>query len=341
MLPEAVASALDRMGVRVSDAALLGGGISRNVNWSATWVSPGEPDRKVVIKLCREKTGDALCQYVSAVNAASIGSAPTPRVLAHSIPDGVIVLDWACGSVCDSDDLPDAHLAPVGRALALLHKVDPPPSAPLVIDAGCSMLCELEPTARIWAGNTGLPACCRSFARFALSELASLPPISSFSSPAPGHRLSLLHCDVFPDNVVVDGQSVTLIDMEETCVAWRVLDIGAALMGVALLPLSSADLDGLDEEAGLPQSVSDAWLGQMHRVRAVIEAYGEVALPPLTDEEKRAVPDAARMAALALAFWRFRAFNWPNEAAEERQRKRYLEMLLRCRFVAQFAHLFI
>lgn len=336
MVPRSLANLVEaQLGVSVVASQLAGGGISRNVNWRAV-LSDG---RAVVIKLCREQRGDALAQLIRAVNAAADGGAPTPRVLAHSLDADMMCLPWVDGVVAGDDAIgSDCDAAAVMRALAALHAVPIAPWMTRIDAGGCSSLYALGDAAARWASAAAASPIHAAFGAFVASRLTALPSPRDMSLPRDGHRLALLHCDIFPDNVILDADGrATLIDMEETAVGWRALDIGGALIGCAFAPLScDAHWDALGDDANAPlgDALRALWTPQIPRMAAMVRAYD--AASPLSEIERATVPDMARIAALALAAWRFIAFtDTANVTTDERQRRRYLEMVARCRFIEQ------
>jgi len=45
---------------------------------------------------------------------------------------------------------------------------------------------------------------------------------------------SIIHTDIFPDNVMCDNGNVTLVDFEEMCQGFSMIDIGIVLMACCI-----------------------------------------------------------------------------------------------------------
>lgn len=116
-------------------------------------------------------------------------------------------------------------------------------------------------------------------------ELVSfMVPLADVSLPE-----TLIHGDLFLDNIVVspDNGKVTIIDFEEIAKAPAVLDIAMTMIGCIPDPL----------EPNMCHTLHDAYMEFLH-------AYNTVR--PLSDSEKKHLPQYIRFAMLCMVFWRYR-----------------------------------
>ena len=120
----------------------------------------------------------------------------------------------------------------------------------------------------------------------------------------------ILHGDLFPDNVIGDGEVAAILDLEEAWVGPRAFDLVMAFVGF-----------GWDE--GWP--VQDRW-------DALVSGYESVR--SLTDSERVALTTLHRYATLSIAAWRYwkHVMSEPDEALEGR----YLEMVDRLEIELDF-----
>ena len=120
----------------------------------------------------------------------------------------------------------------------------------------------------------------------------------------------ILHGDLFPDNVIGEGEVAAILDLEEAWVGPRAFDLVMAFVGF-----------GWDE--GWP--VQDRW-------DALVSGYESVR--SLTDSERVALTTLHRYATLSIAAWRYwkHVMSEPDEAFEDR----YLEMVDRLEIELDF-----
>ncbi len=136
----------------------------------------------------------------------------------------ISVFDWVPGSHVDGDTITDAHCHAAGIALASLHT------------AGASM-----DQSGVGQGRYAHAKIEKAFASFASDpdpalaaavillreEFAWLGARVAVRTKVPR---SLIHSDLFPDNVLVDGtQVVALLDFEQACVGSMVYDLAVAI----------------------------------------------------------------------------------------------------------------
>ena len=111
----------------------------------------------------------------------------------------------------------------------------------------------------------------------------------------------ILHGDLFPDNVIGDGEVASILDLEEAWVGPRAFDLVMAFVGFGW-------------DAGRP--VKERW-------ESLVSGYESVR--SLTDSERDALPALHRYATLSIAAWRY----WKHVMAEPGPELsgRYLEMV--------------
>ena len=111
----------------------------------------------------------------------------------------------------------------------------------------------------------------------------------------------ILHGDLFPDNVLGDGEIAAILDLEEAWFGPRAFDLVMAFVGFGW-------------DAGQP--VEGRW-------NALLSGYESVR--SLTESERAALPDLHRYATLSIVAWRYwkHVMSEPDEALEDR----YLEMV--------------
>ena len=111
----------------------------------------------------------------------------------------------------------------------------------------------------------------------------------------------ILHGDLFPDNVIGDGEVAAILDLEEAWIGPRAFDLVMAFVGFGW-------------DAGKP--VGERW-------DALVSGYESVR--NLTDSERAALAVLHRYATLSIAAWRY----WKHNMAEPGTELsvRYLEMV--------------
>jgi homoserine kinase type II len=113
---------------------------------------------------------------------------------------------------------------------------------------------------------------------------------------------TLIHSDVFFDNVIVaeDGITATIMDFEEACYYHRVFDIGMMLVGLC--------------EESNKLNTSNA--------QSVLTGYQQIS--QLQEHEKQALQSFTAYAAAATAFWRHKQFRY--EMPNAKLHNHYLHM---------------
>lgn len=180
----------------------------------------------------------------------------------------ISVFDWVPGSHVEGDSISTAHCCAAGRALARLHT------------AGKSM--DLAGVGEGRYSHAKIEKLFESFASDADPALAEVVPLlreefawlaqrADVRARAPR---SLIHADLFPDNVLVEGtEVVALLDFEQACVGSLVYDLAVAINAWCF-------------SAGLMPK----------RASALLSGYQETG--PLSEEEAAALPVELRAAAL-------------------------------------------
>jgi len=106
----------------------------------------------------------------------------------------------------------------IGEQLGKLHKIEAPDYLPKQINYGKEQFVKIKK----YANNS-------EFHIWLNSKLEYLRPYFSLNLPK-----SLIHSDVFHDNVIIsnDNRSVTIMDFEESAYYYRIYDIGMTIIGV-------------------------------------------------------------------------------------------------------------
>lgn len=289
---ERVAVYLDRLGAgRLTGLSRLGGGLA---NGNFRLERSHGPPLALKIWWNRDLDGARLVARISTlIRAAGI---PTPAILAG--PDGELVREvegspWMLQEFVDGGWLKPCaeHLQAIGAALARLHQVELAVPLPAGLAMGFKLIDEVSATAARQPALDRHPFLVQ-MRREAASIRASLP------NDLP---LGPLHGDLFPDNVLMQGDRVAaILDFEESCVDVLALDLAMAFVG-----------------CGYPDGrpCRDLWT-------ALLEGYQRHR--PLQPEEITALPALRRYATLSIATWRFDWFvirrNDPDQV------DRYLEM---------------
>jgi homoserine kinase type II len=227
--------------------------------------------RRYALTFCIEKTEREVQALASLLGMLTQAGYPTSRIVArdsgelygHAGGHCTLLKEWIDGDCATS--LATGALAALGVQLARLHALGAPPTLPRGHPYGLAHFDTLASSSH------------DAFSEWLLSQHEYLT-----SALAACTDRTLIHGDVFPDNVIVtDGLLAGIIDFEESCVDWAGIDLGMALIGFSQLPRSEHD-----------------W------AHALLEGYAaERALP-----EAHLLPVFAEYAATATAFWRYRQY---------------------------------
>ncbi len=182
-------------------------------------------------------------------------------------------------------DLQPVHLQKIGAQMAQLHNIAPPEFLDNQFSYGIErfndvILCGLPDPFVHW-----------------LREMRLY--IQSFLS----HKLpkSLIHGDIFFDNVIIDNRDLTITDFEEACYHYRVFDLGTTIAGTC---------------------TDSAGEIRLELVQGLLKGYQST--NQLTKLEKFSMKAFAVYGAAVAAFWRFRQYH--IDYPEVSNQKRHLEM---------------
>ena len=177
------------------------------------------------------------------------------------------------------------ELVALGREVATLHSIPPVKGLP------CDHLFGIPEAATVV--GSGLDD---GFEGALDAALKRLLPVMSSELPR-----GLIHGDLFGDNIVQQGDKVSIIDFEEASLSPLVADLGMALVGVCS-----------------PGAVADADLGT-----ALLRGY--IGGRSLSEAEWDALPDVTALAAWSCASWRFWRYHISRPIPERAQL--HLEMV--------------
>lgn len=172
----------------------------------------------------------------------------------------------------------------VGRELARLHRITPPPGLPPRFAYG------LESFEQVLTSHAD-----NDFRAWLSKKTAYLS-----RAIRPDLTRCLIHGDVFYDNTLFSGKELAaIIDFEEACHYYRVFDLGMCAVG----------------------SCTTGGLLDAEKTRALVDGYLEAG--NLTGAEKKALQAFVIYGATATSFWRFRQYNllWPNHENSKTYRR--------------------
>jgi homoserine kinase type II len=166
-------------------------------------------------------------------------------------------------------DLSDAHLHLTGVGLARLHGLTPPDGLEHQFSYGLQTFSEVFEWPQSGDFGTWLKA-----------KYQSLRQLDEIDLPR-----GLIHGDLFWDNIVVDGDSITLLDFEEACHYALAFDLGMAIVGCCF-------------------AATDR---RLERVAALVAGYQQHRT--LEPEEREHLQSFAVYGATATASWRYWQYN--------------------------------
>lgn len=255
------------------ESLLAGFGVPTVARWSAleggransSYLVEAGPER-FVLTVCDEKTLQEIERSVELLQLLERHALPTPRVVGeiqeyHGRP--VVLKRFVDGQV---ERLELARLPSVGKALAQLHALPAPDFLPREFSYGVGFFYQVIE----WPGSG-------EFGRW-LSRIRG----KVLALPWDDLPWGLIHGDLFWDNIVLQGNQVTLLDFEEACYYPLVFDLGMTIVGTCYR-------SGQDWKP---------------RVEALLDGYG-----PLAEIERNVLADFAVYAAAATACWRFWQYN--------------------------------
>lgn len=241
--------------------------------------APEEVDRLVATLEHLERHGFFTTRIIKTLNGATQSSWHGKPLLMKSYLEGSV-----------STELPADTHAGLGRALGRLHEVPPPGFLPQELNYGWQTF---RPMRKAFGKDHPFLDWLAEFADY-------LEPFLTGDLAR-----TLVHGDVFADNVVLDpNRGPVIMDFEEATVYYRLFDVGMTIVGACR---AGGNIDPAAREA-------------------LITGYREVIT--LTRDEARALPAFVNYAAAAMASWRFWQFNVVQPAAGKQEHYRELQALV-------------
>jgi len=183
-------------------------------------------------------------------------------------------------------ELPKNLLVYLGKELGKLHQIPPPDYLPQALNYGIEHFDKVQK----YAKNSSFYLWLKDVQKYIESHINSDLP------------KSLIHSDIFYNNIIVDkeGKTATVMDFEEACYYFRVFDIGMTIIGTC----SKDQVLNLDD------------------VTSLLEGYQqEVSLLSI---EIDALQAFTTYGAAATAYWRHQNYNYVN--VDESMRDHYVAM---------------
>ncbi|MDT8377713.1 MAG: homoserine kinase [Desulfotignum sp.] len=271
LTPDTIASLLSFYDLGIlTDMTPLDGGLA-NSSMKITTLSG-----TYTLTVCDEKNAreiDCLTRVVAYLVKKGI---PTPKVIparsgrAFIMHDDrpVYIKEFLPGHV--REDLSFSKLFQVGKILADLHRLDPPPDVPQQFPYGMSTF------SQIFEMRLNHP-----YVDWLRQKIGFLQ-----SALDPAMEKGLIHGDLFWDNLVFnDDILVAVLDFEEACHYYKLYDIGMCAIGCCIRE----------------QRLS------MARIASLITGYQQGC--PLTHTEKKQLKIFIEYAGVAASFWRFRQYH--------------------------------
>ncbi|MFT6874868.1 MAG: homoserine kinase type II [Granulosicoccus sp.] len=255
---------------------LLNGG-SENTNYRLH-TSNGD----FVLTLCEQKTLLGAQQLTDLLAHLDQNNFTTSKVISNN--KGELVMLWEGKPVMIKNYLPGSIrkklstplLQSLGQQLARLHLIKPPAYLEHRVIFGKESFDQIE----IYDKDSEFQTWLYSIRNIIHEQIEQNLP------------KSLIHSDVFFNNVIVaeDSITATIMDFEEACYYYRVFDIGMMLVGLC------------EESDKLNTS----------NAQSILTGYQQVSR--LHENEKQALQSFTAYAAAATAFWRHKQFHYvmPN-----------------------------
>lgn len=270
-----VQTIMSQYGVQpVTSFKVLSGG-SENTNYDVR-----SSDGHFVLTICEQKPAQqaeelvALLSHlienglntskpVNTVNGSRIAFWNTKPVILKEFIEGDII-----------EDLSKGHLIALGVELAKLHQVKAPDYLPDRVAYGLERFHEVA----AYAPESSFATWAQEFRDYILAHITEQLP------------LTLIHSDLFDNNVIVDPDSgnLTIMDYEEACHYYRIFDVGMTIVGTCCLG-NKLDL----------QKAARLLKGYQRQVR-------------LLEIEQDSLQVFTAYGAAATAFWRHQNFNHVN-----------------------------
>jgi len=179
---------------------------------------------RYVLTVCEQKTFKKARELAFLLEYLDAKKYKTSKIIRTKINEPVLLFngkpimikEYIEGKV--EIDFSTSILKLIGEQLGKLHKIMVPDFLPKQINYGKEQFIKIKKYAKnsefhIWLNN----------------KLKYLRPYFNLNLPK-----SLIHSDVFHDNVIIsnDNRSVTIMDFEESAYYYRVYDIGMTIIGV-------------------------------------------------------------------------------------------------------------
>lgn len=270
----------------LSSTSLLSGG-SENTNYKLQ-TSTGD----FVLTVCEQKTLVEAQQLTELLAHLEQNDFATSKVLSNN--EGQLVTHWEAKPVMIKNHLPGSirkkisqpELISLGQQLAKLHLIKPPAYLKHNLTFGKESFKQIE----IYDANS-------DFQRWLYLIRSEIQERIKQDLPR-----SLIHGDVFFNNVIIDDnkETATIMDFEEACYYYRVFDIGMTLVGLC------------DKSNRL----------NVNSAQNVLAGYQQVS--HLDEYEKQSLQSFAAYAAAATAFWRHKQYRYVKP--DLKQQNHYLSM---------------
>jgi homoserine kinase type II len=256
----------------ISSFEILSGG-SENTNFLVI-----ASKKKYVLTICENKSEDDLRKLALLLDHLKINNFRTSRIVCTSRNNltsnwknkPVMVKEFIEGKIIENMS---AHqLKMTGKEMGLLHKIKPPHYMPEIMSFGKEQFSFLTHHPDDMVFYTWLNEILRDAETFISIELPK----------------SIIHGDVFCDNVIVDSDdnAVVIMDFEEAAYYYRVFDLGMAITGLC----------------------AEGKTINLDKTKYLIEGYEqEIRLLPL---EYKALQAFTVYATGAMAFWRYKNFRY-------------------------------
>lgn len=265
---------------------VLSGG-SENTNYLIT-----SDNEKYVLTICEQKTKEEainLCLllehlFINGFSTSRVIQTKTNQFIINYNNKPIILKKFIEGRVVKN--LSHESMELIGIQLGKLHKIEAPNYLPKELSYG------LEYFNDITIYDKGSP-----FHKWLLEIKKSILPYMIESTPK-----SLIHSDVFYNNVIVtnDKTAIIIMDFEEAARYYRVFDVGMSIVGLC----SKKEAIDLDKVTSLLK-------GYVQDIR-------------LTDLEQNALQTFTVYAAASMSFWRHKNFNYTNPTPN--MKNHYLEL---------------
>ena len=231
---------------------------------------------RFVLSVCDEKSFSEVEQLTGLLVHLEKNGFPTTR--ATALKEGGFVTDhqgkpvymkaYLEGTV--PKGLTPAMAHNLGRRMARLHGLEPPPEIPGRFAYG------LESFGQVIESQADPDYCDWLADKKDYLEKAIAPDLPR----------RLIHGDIFDDNTIYDGQKlVAIIDFEEACHYFRAFDLGMCAIGAC---------------------TTGGWL-DLAKTKAMVEGYLEAG--HLEDREKERLKAFVIYGAAATSMWRFKQYN--------------------------------